>query len=477
MKVLGRTGEKVIMNSLLESDKAELLAMYGRRRIGKTFLIKNVYANNLSLEFSGTQNASLSNQLLKFYKKLLAYFPEQTGKIKKPKTWFEGFETLKTCLKFKTKKKQVVFFDELPWIASKRSGFLEEFAYWWNDWACHQPLVVVICGSAASWIIKKVINNKGGLHNRVTKRINLKPFTLAETKIYLKNLNVTWDHYDIIQFYMAVGGVPTYLNEARAGESVTQAINRLYFGDDQFMNSEFHNLYAALFEGYKNHITVIKTLASKWQGMNRVEIQKKSEIGDGGGLSTILTELEQSSFIQKIVDINKNKKDAVYRLCDEYSLFYLKFIDGNQAKDDWMKLGVSQAYKIWAGYAFENVCIKHISQIKSALGISGIHTDISSYIFKGNEQESGMQLDLIIKRADRAINICEMKFTTEEYMMTNSFADELRQRREKYRRLSKTRDVIFNTMISPYGIKHSSASLGQIDQVLKGEDLFNDQGL
>jgi uncharacterized protein len=473
MEIIGRNSEKALMKGLLNSPKSELLAVYGRRRIGKTYLIKNVYAENIAFEFTGTQNATLNNQLFKFSEKINVYFPEQTTMQEQPKSWSEGFSLLKKCLLKSSSEKRVIFFDELPWIAGKRSNFLEELAYWWNDWASDQNLVVIVCGSAASWMLTKVINHKGGLHNRVTKRLNLKPFTLAETKLYLQNLGVNWDYYQTIQFYMAVGGVPTYLNEAQAGETVTQTIDRIFFGNDHFMLTEFHSLYAALFEGYQNHINIIRALSEKWQGLSRSELIKITKLSDGGGLSQILSELEASSFISKLLPIGKKQKDALYRLSDEYSLFYLKFIEkkSRNSKHEWLKIAQTDAYKIWCGYAFENVCIRHAEAIKTALGISGIYTEVSSYWYKGDDNESGFQIDLLIDRADNAINICEMKFVNDDFRMTESYSTQLRQRREAFRRVSKTKKMLFNTLITTYGLKNAENS-AQIDHVLTIEKLF-----
>ena len=417
--MIGRIEEIKILQNLLDSPKAEMLAVYGRRRIGKTYLIKSVYQPHISFEFTGTQNAKLQNQLFKFSEKLKEYFVDSEAFVA-PKTWYEAFNQLKICLS-KSTKKQVVFFDELPWIDSVRSNFLEELGYWWNDWASNQNIIVVVCGSAASWMLKKLINHKGGLHNRVTQKINLKPFTLSESKLYLESLNIGWDDYQIIQFYMSVGGIPTYLQEAKQGETPTQTIDRAFFTKDGSLRYEFKNLYSALFEHYENHIAIIKTIGAKWQGMSRQDIITQSKFKDGGALSKILEELEASSFIMQIPNFQKKSSGFVYRLTDEYSLFYLKFIEGKtlMGKNIWLKQSAEDKYKIWAGYAFENLCIKHAEAIKMALGISGIYTETSSFLHKGNEQVDGFQLDMLIDRADRAINLCEIKFYNDDFPMTD----------------------------------------------------------
>lgn len=470
--MVGRIDEVKILQDLLQSPKAEMLAIYGRRRVGKTYLIKNVYQPNISFEFTGTQNATLSNQLFKFTEKLKEYFG-QSEEIKTPKTWYEAFYQLKTCLS-KSTQKHVVFFDELPWIDTPRSNFLEELGYWWNDWASLQNIVVVVCGSAASWMLKQLINHKGGLHNRVTQKINLKPFTLSETKLYLESLNIQWDNYQIIQFYMSVGGIPTYLQGVKQGETPTQTIDRLFFTKDGSLRYEFTNLYAALFDNYQNHIDIIKLLAGKWRGMTRQEIIAGSKFKDGGGLSKILEELEASSFIRRIPSFQKKSKDFIYRLTDEYSLFYLKFIEGKaiMGKNTWLKQSSEEQYTVWAGYAFENLCIKHVEAIKMALGISGIYTETSSYFHKGNEESEGFQLDMLIDRADRAINLCEIKFYNDDLSITEAYAGHLRQRRERFRNFLKTKKALFNTLITTYGVKQNKNSSSQIDHIITMDKLF-----
>lgn len=472
--MIGRKDEVAILNTLLDSPKAEFLAIYGRRRIGKTYLIKKVYAEHLAFEFTGTQNAGLKNQLFKFSEKIKQHFGDVPD-LRQPASWYEAFQLLKTCLASKTGSKQVIFFDELPWIATPKSNFLEELAYFWNDWAAYQDrLVVVVCGSAAAWMLQKVVNGKGGLHNRLTQRINLKPFTLAESRLYLESLGVHWDHYQTIQFYMAVGGVPAYLQEVRPGATVAQTIDRLFFSPEGMMRFEFGNLYASLFQSHQHHIEVIKALAGKWHGMTRQEIITRSKIQDGGGLTLVLNELEAASFIMRFPLYKKGAKRVVYRLTDEYSLFYLKFVENKSllGKHEWLKQSEKDSYKIWCGYAFENICLKHAEAILMALGISGIYTETSTYVHKGETAGEGFQVDLLIDRADRTINLCEIKFYGDDYLLTDAYADYLRQRREKFRRLTQTKKQLFNTLITTYPVKYNTAGMGQIDQVVTMDKLF-----
>lgn len=472
--IIGRKSEVRLLNELLASPKAAFVAIYGRRRIGKTYLVKNVYAAQLVFEFTGTQHATLKNQLFKFAEKIKTHFGE-TPNDKVPATWYEAFALLKTRLAQSNDQKQVVFFDELPWIASPKSNFLEELAYFWNDWAAYRPnLIIVVCGSAAAWMLQKVVNGKGGLHNRLTQRINLKPFTLAETHQYLESLGVGWDYYQVLQFYMAVGGVPAYLQGVRPGVTVAQTIDRLFFSQEGMMRSEFGNLYASLFSSHQKHVEVIKALARKWRGLTRQEIVTQTKLQDGGGLTVLLNELEAASFIMRFPLFQKGAKGVLYRLTDEYSLFYLKFIEGKPllGKNEWLKQSDQNAYKIWCGYAFENICLKHAEAIKMALGIAGVSTETTAFLYKGEAAGDGFQIDLLIDRADRAINLCEIKFYGDNFPLTDAYAATLRQRREKFRQLTNTKKQLFNTLVTTYPVKHSPASLGQIDQVVTMEQLF-----
>lgn len=470
--MVGRQQEIKYLRQLCQSDSAEMVAIVGRRRVGKTFLVRNVFEKQMVFEFSGTQHVSRANQLKKFALKISEY--QNLGfLIQAPTDWGEAFNLLKTYLLglSKSKQKQVIFFDELPWIATARSGFLEEFAYWWNDWASRQNLMVIICGSAAAWMIKKVISNKGGLHNRISAKIDLQPFTLAETKELVQRINPALNNYQILQLYMSIGGIPYYLQQLHKGESATQTINRLCFQKDGFLRLEFENLYAALYDDYEHHIEIIKVLATKWKGLTRQEIIKHTRLSDGGGLTKILTELSASSFIISILPFGKKKKDTLYRLVDEYSLFYLKFIEGQRAKnqDVWLQLSKENPYTIWRGYAFENICIKHVEAIKMALGISGVRTNTSSFLAKKGDT---IQIDMLIDRADNCINLCEMKFYSDELLIDKQLAAQLQRRRTRFQELSGSRKTLFNTLVTTFGVRENEHSLAQVDQVVTADELF-----
>jgi len=468
MDIIGRDIEIVKMNAYLKDQKAHLLAVIGRRRVGKTFLIREVYKKNKVFEMTGLKDAALSEQLLNFSLQMNLYFPKGEQHVT-PDSWLLAFNQLSIALAhLKTTDKPAVFFDELPWIASKRSGFMEALAHWWNNWASQQNITVVVCGSAASWMLDHVVNAKGGLHNRITKLITLLPFNLTETKLFLEAKQIRISNFQLIQLYLALGGIPHYLDHVSKGKSAAQNIQDLCFSKDGILRSEFQNLYPALFDNAKNHINIVKALASKSVGMDRQEILKITGISDGGWFSNILNELVTSGFVSTFEPLEKKKKKTLYRLTDEYSLFYLNFIDGKSLGiDDWMRISQGQAYKIWCGYAFENLCIKHVEFIKKHLGISGVQTNVNSFLHrKDDTYEKGFQIDMLIDRKDDVINICEMKFYAEEFSINLDYAKKLRTKKEGLKKVTGTKKMVHITFVTTYGVFENQNKIDLVENDL-----------
>ena len=475
-KLIGRENEQLILNDLLKSSEAEFVSVIGRRRVGKTFLIKKTYAKHIDFEMTGIKNATRKEQLTNFILQLKDNDP--TALLTQiPKTWLEAFAILIHHLKQNPKKKkQVIFFDELPWLASHRSGFLKGLSYFWNSWAVNENIVLVVCGSAASWMIRKIVNNTGGLYNRLTKRINLKPFTLSETETYLRSKKITLNRYHLIQIYMAMGGIPHYLKEIKSGKSAAQNIDDICFADSGLLKDEFSKLYFALFEHAENHVAVIRALAKKKQGMTRSEIINKTNLTNGGTLTKVINELIQSDFISAYKPFNKKKKTKLYRLTDEYSLFYLQFLENSETEgiDSWKGMSQTQAYKIWTGYAYENICLKHISQIKKAIGISGIYSTASSFYKKGTTQQKGTQIDLVIDRNDHVINLFEVKFYNTKFSTNKSFEEQLNNKLAIFQATTKTPKQVFISLITTFGLVENEKNTDLIEHVLTLDHLFEE---
>ncbi|MCW3119720.1 MAG: ATPase [Chitinophagaceae bacterium] len=477
-KIIGRKEEMQLLQDALKSKKAGLIAVYGRRRVGKTFLIHRFFMNHLAFELTGMYGGSLKEQLQQFSISL----QKATGSalsLKSPDNWVEAFHALEQWLAGQSKKKKsVIFLDEFPWLDGRKSGFLSAFEHFWNSWASWQSnILVVICGSAASWMIRNIVNNKGGLHNRITQKIRLLPFTLAETETYLKSQDSHLDRYQILQIYMAFGGIPPYLNNVKKGNSAMQVIEKTCFSKDGLLHGEFNNLYGSLFDIADNHIKAVKALAATSKGLTRQEIIDACDLSSGGRTTLMLEELEESGFIKSVLPYDKTTKDAIYRLIDEFSIFYLKFMDRIRSsdKDTWIKLSAGASYKIWSGMAFEAVCLKHIAQIKNGLGIGGIETEESAWRYmpgKG-QHEKGAQIDLLIDRKDRCINICEMKFYTGEYSIDKSYAEDLQKKLNVFTEKTKTRKTLFLTMITTYGIRENSWAASLVQKSLTMGMLFD----
>lgn len=468
--IIGREEEQKMLAEIALANAADMLAITGRRRVGKTYLIKTFFENHMHFEFSGILNAGTDQQLQSF---AIALAKQSKKRVSKnvPKNWMEAFHQLANYLDSLNTKKLVVFIDELPWLDAHKAKFLPALDWFWNSWASTKNILLIICGSAASWMASKVINNRGGLHNRVTKRMHLQPFNLTETEAYLKYNGITLSRYHILQLYMALGGIPHYLKEIKKGQSAAQNISRICFEKNGLLINEFDNLYNALFVNARQHVSIIQALAAKQKGLSRKELLAATKLKDGGSFSKLLAELEQSDFIVAYAPFDKIKKETLYRLIDEYSLFYLKFIR-NKKNINWLQLSATASYKSWSGYAFENVCMKHIQKIKIALGIASVYTEQYSFAYKGNATNDGTQIDLLIDRNDNVINICEAKFYDKPFSITKAYADELRKKMMIFQEKTKTKKSLFITVISTYGIVENMHSVGFVQQEITMDNLF-----
>lgn len=475
-KLVGRIQEKKILEDALASPEAELIAIYGRRRIGKTFLIRSVYEKYIKFESIGVHNATMQEQLEGFSFALKKAI-ESPLDIAVPKTWVAAFHSLENILNPIIKKgKAVIFFDEFPWMHTQKSNFLTAFEHFWNSWASkHSNLTIVICGSAASWMIRNIVNNKGGLHNRVSIRMRLLPFTLSETQAYLKSRSVNLDHYQLLQLYMAMGGVPQYLKAVQKGESATQVIDRLFFTKHGPLKDEFKILYESLFDNAAHHTAVIRLLYGVGKGMTRNEIIRSSHLSSGGTTTKVLTELEESGFVASYIPFDKTSKELVYRLTDEYSLFYLKFVERSRATGTctWLRMSEGNSFKSWSGYAFEAICLKHLPQLKKALHIETIYTEESVWRHVPGKGQPGAQIDLLLDRRDRCINICEMKFSTNEFTINKKYAEELLQKRTVFVDKTKTKKAISLTMITTYGVAKNSYYKNLVQSEVRMDALFD----
>jgi hypothetical protein len=470
--IIGRVKEIQQFGSLFKSKQSEFVAVYGRRRVGKTFLIREAFTNNFNFQLTGLAQANLSQQLLNFHTALERY--QTTSKeFPIPQTWFEAFQQLIYLLEKSKHKKKLIFLDELPWLDTPRSNFIQALEHFWNSWAsARKDILLIVCGSAASWMLNVLINNKGGLHNRVTCKMKILPFTLAETALYYQAKRIKWNRYQLLENYMVMGGIPFYMNAVKKGKSAAQVINELCFVEDGLLNTEFDNLYASLFKQSFNHISVVAALSKKAKGLTRDEIIAFAKIPNGGGASKVLSELELSGFIRKYIPFGKQSKDTLYQLIDFYTLFYFKFLNNKRFSDTnlWLNLQDTPAQRSWAGYAFEMVALQHVSQIKMALGINGVQSNVASW--RSRNAKMGAQIDLLIDRKDQVITLCEMKFSVNEFSIDKSYANNLRNKIGLLKSETKTKSAIHLCMLSTYGVKENAYTNELLQSNLKMDCLF-----
>lgn len=469
--LIGREQELLVLRSLAESDKSEFVAVYGRRRVGKTFLIRAAFNQEFTFQVTAMGNATRTQQLTNFHIALRKAWPEADGNH--PTDWLMAFQQLIEFVGKSEDQRKTIFFDELPWFDTPGSGFIQAIEHFWNSWAsARNDVTLIVCGSAASWMINNLIHNRGGLYNRVTKKLKIVPFTLHECELYLHSKNSVLDRYQIIQLYMVLGGIPFYWDEIKPGKSASQNIHDICYSENGLLRSEFPNLFRSLFTNYQKHEVVIDALARKAKGLTREEIIGFTGLPNAGSTTKIMAELEESGFIRKYIPFGRKQRSSLYQLVDYYSLFYLRFIKDHSLSghNDWLTYVDSPKYRAWSGYSFEQVCLYHLPQIKTALGISGVQTSISSW--RSSLKDKGIQIDLVIDRRDQVINVCEMKFSINPFTINKKYSDELRNKLGSFKEETGTRKSVFLTLITTFGIKSDQYSLGLVQNDLKMDILF-----
>lgn len=465
-RFIGRHQQLAELRRILQSDSPEFIAVYGRRRVGKTFLVKEAASDNFTFYFTAAHEVPKNEQLTNFILQLKRYSGNES--LSKPKSWFEAFALLGEYLDQLPKgMNKILFFDELPWADTPKSGFLGAFENFWNmRCAGNSDIKLIACGSATSWIINKVINNRGGLHNRLTHQFIVEPFTLKETKEYFDAYGFRLTEEKIAEIYMILGGIPYYFSLLDKGESIARNIDRLFFAHNGILKLEFEKLYAALFRYPSMYLEVVKALSKKDLGLTRMELLEQLKINGNGSFSTVLRELEECGFIRSYLPFKsttgRSAKTAVktqYQLIDLYSLFYLRFVENNhyQDADFWTSNYRDPKLNTWRGLAFEKLCLLHIAQIKEVLGITGVSTRVCSWIGK-DDNGNRAQIDLLLDRKDNVINICEMKYSSKEYSITKKYAKELENKIEIFLQATQTRKTPVMTFVTNGKIKNNQYS-------------------
>lgn len=474
--IVGRTVEKQKLTDLLKKEESQFCVLYGRRRVGKTFLVRETFNYNFYFQHTGIYKGNIKRQLSAFRSSLIAAGRQECPVLT---SWEEAFNQLKRLIENGKAGKKVLFIDELPWMDTHKSNLVSELENFWNGWATareEKDIVLVVCGSATSWITRKLLKNKGGLRGRLTEKIFLSPFTLSECEMYSKAAGLALARRDIMELYMVLGGIPYYWSFLKKGYSVAQNIDNLFFANQAQLSDEFEALYHTIFKNPLGYIKVIEALGKKRQGLNRDEILSVCKIKDGGTFTTILRELEQCGFIRKYVPFGGKENGALYQLIDNYTLFYFHCIKKNTFGDEnyWQHTCVSPEHNVWAGLAFERVCFQHLPQLKNALGISGVISNVCSWRAEKTDEHPGVQIDMLIVRGDNVVNLCEMKYYGGEYVLTESDARDFALKAGVFKLVTGTKMSVHLTLITSYGVADNSYS-SSIQSFITFAELFAGQ--
>ena len=471
MNIIGRQSEKEKFTEILASDSPAFVAIYGRRRVGKTFLVKEFFNHQFTFYTTGLANSNTQTQIMNFTIAMSAAFGKE---FTPPKNWLRTFALLQTELA-KIEGQKILFIDELPWLDTKKSDFLTGLEFFWNSWASSQRgLKLFVCGSAASWMINELIRNKGGLYNRVTHRIKIEPFTLRETEQYLRSKDISFDRYQILNLYMVMGGIPYYIEQVKRGLSATQNIEQICFEETGLLQSEFKFIFSSLFNSTDKHEQILRKIYELGTRATRENLIKQFNLVSSGDLSNKLSELEESGFLKSYTPFGVNKSKKIYAISDFYTLFYLRFIEnaGRYEVGNWVNRINDSAVNAWAGLAFEQICWDHIKNIKKALGIEGIYSETSTWYKSADAASGGAQIDLIIDRKDRVINLFEIKFSINPYTITKAYDLNLRNKIGTFIQNTQTKKSIFLVMLTTFGLVKNEYARSIVQNELTMNDLF-----
>ena len=471
--LIGRKKEQRILSEVYQAEESKFVAVYGRRRVGKTYLIRESLNSRFLFQHTGYYGGKLTDELFEFCASLREYGLKD---FQKPKNWLEAFELLKSLIRSSEEKRKVIFLDELSWMDTRGSDFIMALEGFWNGWAsARTDILLIVCGSVTSWMLSKIIHNKGGLYNRLSYKIHLHPFSLRECEEYIRSRNIVMNRHQILECYMIMGGIPFYWSFLEKGFSLPQNIDRIFFAKDAPLEHEFDHLYSALFKKPELYVKIISALAKKKAGMTREELLKATRQADSGNFTIRLEELESCGFLRKYRQYKMKERGAVYQLIDNFTLFYYKFLEEKPTDEHYWSNQINMPQvNTWCGLAFERVCLEHVPQMKQALGISGVLSEEYSWACKADPANGiyGSQIDLMIVRKDQVINLCEMKFSRKQYTLTAKDDEEIRRKTTDFLSVTNARYAIHTTLVTPYGVADGSYA-GNIQNVITTDDLFS----
>lgn len=470
--LIARENEKAILQSTLNSEYSDFVAVYGRRRVGKTFLIRESFDYKFTFQHAGLANGTRAQQLEAFANSLKEYGVDDP---KTPMNWMDAFEMLKDLIRSSTEEKKVIFLDELSWMNTRKCDLMIALEGFWNGWAsARKDVVLIVCASATSWMLDNVIHNKGGLYNRLTREIELGPFHLYECKEFMEAKNVVMSDHELLEGYMIMGGIPYYWNFIDKGLSLSQNIDRMFFNRKAPLRNEYEYLYASIFDNPEKYIKVIEVLGRNKEGLTRNDISRETKLPSSGNLTKIIENLVNCRFVKGYVDYGRTERNQIFKLIDNFTIFYFKFMKKMPSDEHyWTNQVNTSARNAWCGLAFERVCMEHIPQIKRKLGITGVLTKEYTWHCTSDPDNGifGSQIDLILDRRDQVINLCEMKYSRDEFSINKKNDTELRHKISDLNTVTKTKSAIHLTIITTYGLVDNSYS-GSVQNLITAKDLI-----
>lgn len=411
-RFVGRELELKKLRAIGEADEPSIVVVYGRRRVGKTELLEQAFRHRNILKFEGIEGLSEKDQYANAMRQLAKYVGEDLLTKVQITSWSEFFDLVARYTKEGT---WTIYLEELQWLANYESKLLSELKYAWDNQFRRNPkLLLILCGSAPSFMLEKVVHSKA-LYNRSQHEIHLQELSISETKLFLKNRS----DREIFNAYLSVGGIPEYLKWVDKESSVFQGLCTHAFTSGSFFSREFEKIFTSSLANNKHYREIIETL-SRCKFLSREELAEKLKLTSGGTLSILLTDLEKCGFISKYCPYNLSNSSNVirYAIADNYLHFYFNFIRPIQSKienGDYNEVPQSaikmDSYAKWLGFAFERWCRKYSRVIAKILGFSGVQYRSGAYFSRAtNKKDPGYQIDLVFDRADKVYTICEMKY-------------------------------------------------------------------
>ncbi len=473
MKIISRKEEKKDLEYCERSKKSELICVYGRRRVGKTFLVEQTF-RDFAFRAVGLEKGTTKQQLKSFGQRLIEYGDD----IKQtPENWFEAFSRLDKILSGESIRrslngKKIVFLDEFPWFATKKSDFLVAFEDYWNRRGTQDgDLLFIICGSATSWIIKNVIKNTGNMFQRVTKKICVEPFTLAETELFFKDREFDWSREQIAECQMIFGGLPFFFDLMNTSQSLVKNINRLLFDKDALFGDETKKLLDATLSESPIYEKILSKLAFARYGIKKSELQVEIA-APNGTYGRAVQDLVDCGYVIEYKKKYEEYNPLYIQLVDPFLLFHYHYLSKEKRIDSYEDLiGNIGRYDNWRGTAFEILCLNNTASIKSALGIRGVKTECYPWYNSTDKKNERVQIDMVIERADKITNLCEIKYTNKPFVIDASYEQELIKKRDIFKEKTGTSQALKVIIISAAGVSGTRYT-SYISDIITLDDIF-----